>query len=93
MAVDTNVVLGLNRLGLRRNGFDQERRRAIYAAYKVLYRAGLNRSQALDVLETSPEFANNTDIQLFCQFIKNSKRGICKMYSSHNNNIRIEDDM
>jgi len=91
MAVDTNVVLGLNRLGLRRNGFDQERRRTIYAAYKVIYRSGLNRSQALAVLESAPEFANNPDIQLFCEFIKNSKRGICKMYSSTSNNIREDD--
>ena len=91
MAVDTNVVLGLNRLGLRRNGFSQEQRRAIFAAYKVVYRSGLNRSQALEVLTSSAEFADNPDIQVFCQFIKNSKRGICKMYSS--SNIRVEDDL
>ncbi|MBD2189022.1 acyl-ACP--UDP-N-acetylglucosamine O-acyltransferase [Pseudanabaena mucicola] len=90
MAVDTNMVLGLNRLGLRRNGFSHERRRQILAAYDVIYRSGRNRSQALQFLESSAEFAENPDIQLFCNFIKASSRGICKLYERGAS--RIEED-
>lgn len=90
MAVDTNMVLGLNRLGLRRNGFSHERRRQILAAYDVIYRSGRNRSQALEFLESSAEFAENPDIQLFCNFIKTSSRGICKLYERGAS--RIEED-
>ncbi|MCA6574596.1 MAG: acyl-ACP--UDP-N-acetylglucosamine O-acyltransferase [Pseudanabaena sp.] len=90
MAVDTNMLLGLNRLGLRRNGFSPERRRAILNAYKVVYLSNRNRSQALEFLSTTPEFSNNPDIQLFCEFIKSSRRGICKHYERGTS--CIEDD-
>ncbi|MEI9999871.1 MAG: acyl-ACP--UDP-N-acetylglucosamine O-acyltransferase [Verrucomicrobiota bacterium] len=36
MATDTNLVSGINRIGLRRAGFSQELRRAIQAAYELL---------------------------------------------------------
>ncbi|MDX2257160.1 MAG: acyl-ACP--UDP-N-acetylglucosamine O-acyltransferase [Pseudanabaenaceae cyanobacterium bins.39] len=80
MAVDTNMVLGLNSLGLRRNGFSYERRRTILAAYQVVYKSGRNRTQAIEFLESAPQFADNPDIQMFCNFIKSSRRGICKVY-------------
>lgn len=90
MAVDTNMVLGLNRLGLRRNGFSHDRRRAILEAYKILYKSHRNRSQALNFLESLPEFASNPDIQLFCDFIKTSRRGICKLYEKGAGRIEEE---
>ena len=90
MAVDTNMVYGLNRLGLRRNGFGHERRRTILSAYEVIYNSARNRTQAIAFLESDPEFANNPDIQLFCNFIKNSRRGICKLYEKGAS--RIEED-
>ena len=90
MAVDTNMVFGLNRLGLRRNGFSHERRRHILAAYDVIYKSNLNRSQAIEFLESDSSFADNPDIQLFCEFIKSSKRGICKLYKIGAS--RIEED-
>jgi len=90
MAVDTNMVLGLNRLGLRRNGFSHERRRAILAAYDVIYKSDRNRTQAIEFLESDLEFADNPDIQLFCDFIKSSRRGICKHYERGAS--RVEED-
>jgi len=80
MAVDTNMVLGLNSLGLRRNGFNHQRRRAILEAYKIIYKSHLNRSQAIALLESTPDYANNPDIKFFCDFIKASRRGVCKIY-------------
>jgi UDP-N-acetylglucosamine acyltransferase len=75
MATDTNLVSGINRIGLRRAGFSQETRRAIQAAFELLYRSDLNVSQALEELRHKfhiPEIAHLTE------FIRASKRGICR---------------
>ena len=75
MATDTNLVSGINRIGLRRAGFSHETRRAIQAAYELLYRSDLNVSQALVELRQKfhiPEIAHLTE------FIRASKRGICR---------------
>jgi UDP-N-acetylglucosamine acyltransferase len=84
------MVFGLNRLGLRRNGFSHDRRRAIFSAYEVIYKSDRNRTQAIAFLESASEFADNPDIQLFCNFIKDSRRGICKLYEKGAS--RIEED-
>jgi UDP-N-acetylglucosamine acyltransferase len=75
MATDTNQVSGINRIGLRRAGLSHETRRAIQAAYELLYRSDLNVSQALEELRHKfhiPEIAHLTT------FIRASKRGICR---------------
>jgi UDP-N-acetylglucosamine acyltransferase len=75
MATDTNEVSGINRIGLRRAGFSHETRRAIQAAFDLLYRSNLNVSQALEELRHKfhlPEIAHLTE------FIGASKRGICR---------------
>ena len=75
MAVDTNQVSGINRIGLRRAGFSQETRRAIQAAYELIYRSDLNVSQALEELRAKfhlPEIAH------LVEFVAQSKRGICR---------------
>ncbi len=75
MAVATNQVSGINRVGLRRANLSHETRRAIQAAYELIYRSGLNVSQALDELRGKfyrPEIAH------LVEFIGNSKRGICR---------------
>jgi UDP-N-acetylglucosamine acyltransferase len=75
MAVDTNVVSGLNRVGLRRAGVDQETRRSIQMAYEMIYRSNLNVSQALEELRAKfhqPEIAH------LIAFIAATKRGICR---------------
>jgi UDP-N-acetylglucosamine acyltransferase len=74
MATDTNEVSGINRIGLRRAGFSHETRRAIQAAFELLYRSNLNVSQALEELRHKfhlPEIAH------LIEFIGASKRGIC----------------
>ncbi len=75
MAVSINQVSGLNRVGMRRAGFSPETRRAIQAAYGLIYRSGLNVNQALEELRGKfdfPEMAHLID------FISKSKRGICR---------------
>jgi UDP-N-acetylglucosamine acyltransferase len=75
MATDTNTVAGINRIGLRRAGFSHETRRAIQAAFELLYRSNLNITQALAELQHKfhiPEIAQ------LAEFIGASKRGICR---------------
>ncbi|MCE0499611.1 MAG: acyl-ACP--UDP-N-acetylglucosamine O-acyltransferase [Methylacidiphilales bacterium] len=75
MAVATNLVSGLNRVGLRRAGVSHETRRALQEAYDMLYHANLNVSQALHELRHKfhlPEIAN------LVEFVAQSKRGICR---------------
>src|SRR5271168_3997737 len=75
MATDTNEVSGINRIGLRRAGFSHETRRAVQAAFELLYRSDLNVTQALEELRQKfhvPEIAYLTE------FIRASKRGICR---------------
>jgi UDP-N-acetylglucosamine acyltransferase len=75
MATDTNIVATINRIGLRRAGFSQDLRRAIQAAFDMIYRSNLNVTQALEEVEKKfkqPEIAH------LIAFIRSSKRGICK---------------
>jgi len=75
MATDTNLVAGINRIGLRRAGFSHDLRRAIQAAFDLLYRSDLNVTQALNEIEQKfrqPEIAH------LIAFIRSTKRGICK---------------
>jgi UDP-N-acetylglucosamine acyltransferase len=75
MATDLNVVSTINRIGLRRAGYSHDLRRAIQAAFDMLYRSNLNVTQALEEVEKKfkqPEIAH------LVAFVRNSKRGICK---------------
>ncbi len=75
MAVAINQVSGINRLGLRRAGFNQELRRTIQAAYELIYRANLNLTQALAELRVK---FHQPELKVFIDFIADSQRGICR---------------
>lgn len=81
MAVATNAVCGLNRVGLKRKGFDAQRRKHISEAYNIIYYAGKNRIQALETMRNTPELKNE-DIELLCCFLEETKRGICRAIKS-----------
>ena len=68
------VIQGLNVVGLRRAGLTPATRAEIKQAYKLLYRSGLNVSQATEAIEASCESAEG---QALLAFIRGSKRGIC----------------
>jgi UDP-N-acetylglucosamine acyltransferase len=75
MLVDgQSEVSGINIVGLRRAGFSAEDREKIRQAYKILYRSGLNVSQAVARLEV--EFPDCEPVQRIVSFIRASKRGI-----------------
>ncbi|HDL60599.1 MAG TPA: acyl-[acyl-carrier-protein]--UDP-N-acetylglucosamine O-acyltransferase, partial [candidate division WOR-3 bacterium] len=67
-------VTGINLVGLRRNGFTRERIKIIKEAYKILYRSGLNLSNAVEKLKN--ELPMNEDIKYILEFMNNSRRGI-----------------
>jgi UDP-N-acetylglucosamine acyltransferase len=75
MSVRVNEVSAINRVGLRRAGFSQETRRAIQAAFDLLYCSGLNVTQAL--AEIRQKF-HQPEIEHLAAFIQASKRGICR---------------
>ena len=76
VGVCRNRIAGLNVVGLRRAGIGPEERQAIRQAIKVLYRSGLNVSQAVERIKK--EFPQPA-VQEICAFIDASKRGICTM--------------
>jgi UDP-N-acetylglucosamine acyltransferase len=75
----TNRVCGINRVGLRRAGFSQAMRRDILEAYRILYRSGLNVSQALEEMEKR---WREGPVAELISFIRSSRRGICMARAS-----------
>lgn len=68
------VVHGPNVVGLRRAGVPPAVRNDIKQAYKLLYRSGLNVSQAVEAIRKS---CDSSEAAHLIEFIKSSKRGIC----------------
>jgi UDP-N-acetylglucosamine acyltransferase len=66
---------GLNVVGLRRHGFSAEAIAGLKEAYRLVFDAGLNMSQALERLDSLPSFP---ELRVFVEFIKRSRRGIAQ---------------
>lgn len=66
---------GINSIGLERRGFDEERLLVLKRAYRVLFRSGLNVSQAVARLKTDFD-PGDEDIQTLIHFVERSERGI-----------------
>ena len=75
------VFEGLNLIGLRRRGFTLPTIELIDKAYRLLYRSGLNVSQA--VARIREEIDLIPEIQVLLDFIASSKRGIITGHSTH----------
>jgi UDP-N-acetylglucosamine acyltransferase len=72
---ETHLVKTLNLVGLRRNGFDQVRVRAIKKAFMLLFRGGPNMRHNVEKAEMELEITE--DVRYLLDFIKSSKRGVC----------------
>ncbi len=70
------VCLGVNRLGLKRRGFDDERLRRIERALRIVSRSGLRIGQAVERL--AAELPDDDDARVLIEFISASKRGIIR---------------
>lgn len=67
---------GINRVGLSRQGFTTKTMMQLRQAYKLIYRSGLNVSQAISQIESTMELL--PEIRDIIDFIKASERGIIK---------------
>jgi UDP-N-acetylglucosamine acyltransferase len=76
MAIGKDGVSTINVIGLRRAGFGGKLRAEIKSAFELLYRSGLNSSQAL-AEAAKQNWAPET--MTFWNFVATSKRGICRI--------------
>jgi UDP-N-acetylglucosamine acyltransferase len=67
---------GMNPVGLRRKGFDEDKLKTIKHAFRLLLRSKLNTSQALEAIAI--EVPQIEEIRYLIDFIRTSKRGIIK---------------
>jgi len=73
-AGDPLRLLGLNTVGLQRRGFSEEDRVALRKAYRALFQAKLNLSDALAQARTTLDA--NPFVEQMLQFIESSERGV-----------------
>jgi UDP-N-acetylglucosamine acyltransferase len=71
---DGDRILGLNRVGLQRNGFSAETIAALTSAYRLFYRSRLNIGQALE--RARAELPPVPEVQAFIAFIESSEKGV-----------------
>ncbi len=69
------VVRAFNKVGLERNGFTAEQLDRVKQIYRIFYRDGLNRTQALEKLTTHAD-AKSAEFQRVLTFAKSSERGL-----------------
>jgi UDP-N-acetylglucosamine acyltransferase len=72
------MVRGLNVIGLRRGKMNPPTRACVKQAYKLLYRSGLNYSQA--IARIKEELEPGSEIQEICEFFSSSKRGVAPAF-------------
>ena len=68
-------VRAFNKVGLERSGHSAEQLERVKQIYRILYRDGLNRSQALEKLGAH-EQASSAEFQRVITFAKSSQRGL-----------------
>jgi len=66
-------IVGLNVVGLRRNGYTQEQRNTIKAIYRIIFRSPLRLAEALVTVEREFPTAETRQI---VHFIESSRRGV-----------------
>jgi UDP-N-acetylglucosamine acyltransferase len=69
-----NKAFGINKIGLRRRGFSEERLKTLQKAFRYLLAAKMNTSQALDKIRAM----EGDDAKLLAEFIEKSQRGVIK---------------
>lgn len=69
-------VFGANKTGLERRGFPTETIERLQTAFRLLTRAGLNTSQAIEKIQT--ELGACPELEEVIEFIRSSERGVIK---------------
>ena len=70
---ESHTVRGLNRIGLRRAGFEPERIRVLARAFRILFHARTNLAAAMARVEAE---ARSPDVDYLLAFIRGSARGV-----------------
>lgn len=83
-SVHLNVIAGLNVVGMRRAGIAAEDRLIIKRIFSVLFRSGLNITQAVEKIKQEKHSPLAREI---CEFIESSKRGICGFKAAEEDNV------
>lgn len=65
---------GINRIGLKRRGFNQSQRNTMKKAYQLFFRSDLSRTQAIESMQR--DFPESSDVKAIIDFIHVSDRGI-----------------
>lgn len=83
MMASPGGVIGLNVVGLRRNGFSAADRNALRLAYKTIFRSGTLLSKALERVEQS---SDSPAVRRLVEFMRGpAKRGFMRFYGSGRN--------
>lgn len=69
------VIRAINKIGLERKGFDAARIERVKTIYRILFRDGLNRSQALEKLAAHEQAATPEFVRML-DFARTSERGL-----------------
>lgn len=69
-------VFGENKVGLERRGFQKDAIEKLHKAFRLLTRAGLNTTQAVERIQA--ELAGSAEVEELLQFIQGSQRGFVK---------------
>lgn len=69
-------LFGLNLIGLQRRGFSEETIKALKDAYRIVFRSDMLLGAALEKVQNEVE--DFPEVHYFINFIKESKRGICR---------------
>lgn len=67
---------GVNSIGLKRQGFSNERIAVLKRAYEILFRSGQRMAEAIK--RVRDEFRDHADVMDLIAFLDGSKRGICR---------------
>ena len=70
------VLRGLNHVGLKRHGFSDELLRELKKAYRLLFRSGLLLQES--IARAQEELEDLPEVRELLEFLKESKRGICR---------------
>jgi UDP-N-acetylglucosamine acyltransferase len=70
------IVLGVNRIGMARKGYDAGRIQAVTSAVRILLRSGLNTTQALERIER--EIVGSADVDYLVAFVRAARRGVIR---------------
>ncbi len=77
VAGDRAELRGVNIIGLKRKGFNREKIKKIKEVYKKLFRSKLPLSEAIKKIESENNYPE--EVKYMIEFIKTSKRGICRI--------------